>query len=334
MSRITIATIAVTALIGLIATPAQATFPGKNGQLVFERPVGKQHDLLTMQPDGSALRRLTSTRAWEEKAEWSADGQRLAFARSAPSGFPTEIATTDARGGDLRTLTHFGSVSSAPSWSPDGHLAYFSLHDFPAPSDDGPPPPAEIYSIAGDGSGERRLTRDAQIQTDAQWSPDGSTIAYSQWRAVKGQPGVFDIGVSLMNADGTGRRALFPASAKRDVITQSWSPDGKRLVVEFVSAQPSGRERGGRQSDIAVVNADGTGFRRLTRTAALETEPVWSPDGSRIAFVSDRHVRHGQHLDRNGPASEIYTMHPDGSHVGRITHNRVPDLYPDWQPLP
>jgi len=327
-----VAVLAATA--GLAAAPAEATFPGRNGVLAFQRPLGKQVDLFTIPATGGPAHRLTRTREWEEKAEWSPDGARLVFGRSAPSGDPTEIASMAAVvGGDLRVLTSFGSSSQAPTWSPDGRIAFFSLFGAPRPASRDVPPPAELYSMAGDGTDQRRLTRDKQIQTDAEWSPDGATIAYSQWYTVPGQRGVFDIGLSLMNPDGGSKRALLGDSAHRDIATQSWSPDGKRLVVEWISARPHGRD-GGRQSDIAVINADGSGLRFLTHTAALETEPVWSPDGTMIAFASDRHVRRGRHLDRNGPAFEIYTMRADGTGVRRITHNRVPDLYPDWQPLP
>jgi Tol biopolymer transport system component len=323
--------LAVTA--GLAATPAHATFPGRNGLLVFQRPVGKQIDLYTMASDGGGVRRLTRTATWEEKPEWSPDGQRLAVALSRPSGEPTEIATLDATGGNRRALTTFGSVSHAPTWSPDGRIAYFTLHGVPKPPSPDDPPPAELYSMTTDGTDQQRLTNDKTIQTDAEWSPDGSVIAYDQWRAVAGRPGVFDIGLSVMNRDGTNQRPILAVTKRRDIASQSWSPDGKRLVVELISGRPHGRD-GGRQSDIAIVNADGTGLRPLTRTAANETEPVWSPDGTRIAFASDRHVRRGKHLDRNGPAFEIYTMNADGGGVRRITHNHVPDLYPDWQALP
>ena len=112
----------------------------------------------------------------------------------------------------------------------------------------------------------------------------------------------------LLHRDGTNQRPLLPASARRDIGTQSWSPDGRKLVLEWISATPSGRNRGERRSDIVVINADGTRLRRLTRTAGLETEPVWSPDRTTIAFASDRHVKCGRHLDRNGAAFEIYTM--------------------------
>jgi TolB protein len=324
---------AVAASATLAPTPAQATFPGRNGVLVFERPIGKQVDLFTVDPAGGEPRRLTQTRTWEEKAEWSADGARLVFGRSAPSGNPTEIATMDASGGDLQVLTDLRTSSMAPTFSPDGRVAFFSVFGAP-PAGPDMPPPAEIYSVAADGSDRRRLTRDKQIQTDAEWSPDGDTIAFSQWRPVKGQPGVFDIGLSLMDADGSDQRPLLRASGHRDIATQSWSPDGTQLVVEWISPKPSGRKRGDRQSDIAVVAADGSSKRFLTRTEANETEPVWSPDGTMIAFSSDRHSGGGRRSERNGPAYEIYTMRADGTDVRRITRNRVPDVYPDWQPLP
>lgn len=316
----------------LAAAPAGATFPGANGVLSFQRPVGPQVDLFTLAATGGPPVRLTRTATWEEKAEWSPDGRRLAFARSAPKGSPTEIAVLDVAQNRVAALNGFGSMSAAPTWSPAGKIAFFSLYGAP-PGGRGAPPPAELYSADADGSGARRLTRDRAIQTDPQWSPDGSAIAYSQWRAVPGRPGVFDIGVSLMNPDGTNQRPLLPAIASRDIATQSWSPDGRRLAVEWISATPKARDGRDRQSDIAVVNADGTGLQFLTRTAALETEPVWSPDGTMIAFASDRHVARGRRLERNGPAFELYTMRADGGDVRRLTRNDVPDLYPDWQPV-
>jgi WD40 repeat protein len=72
--------------------------------------------------------------------------------------------------------------------------------------------------------------------------------------------------------------------------------------------------------DIAVVNADGTGFRRLTH-AGLDLQPAWSPDGSRIAFVSDG----------GGGDQHIYVMTADGTNVSRLTDGRF-DLDPAWSP--
>jgi TolB protein len=211
--------------------------------------------------------------------------------------------------------------------------AFFTLRDFPPPaSEDDPPPPAEIYSMIQDGDDPLRLTNDSEIQTDPAWSPDGSTIAYIHWCEVPGGQGAFDLALYVMNRDGTGQHPLLDCSAKRFISNANWSPDGRRIVFEVATARPRGRSGGDRQSDIAVINADGTGLRRLTRSAALETHPVWSPNGRRIAFTSDRHAKGGR-LEPLGPAFELYTMRANGRGVTRITRNRVPDLHPNWQPI-
>lgn len=337
MTRKVLLSAGLLTLPGLAAAPiAQATFPGRNGSLAVQRMVGnKQADLFLMRPNGTRVRRLTATKSWEEKPEWSADGRRLVFSRSTPAGDVSEIATLRVRDRAVGVLTHYGSISAAPTFAPDGRVAFFSLKDFPPPAGDEPPPPAELYTIARDGTGVRRLTDDEVVQTDPEWSPNGREIMYSNWRALpKLGEGVFDIGLSALHPDGTHRRVIVPPSP-RDVITQDWSPDGRRILLEIATAHPNGRPgHGARQSDLAVVDADGTHFRRLTHTPALESMAVWSPDSKRIAFASDRHVKGKKELDRGGRAFEIYTMSANGTHVRRITHNHVPDLYPTWRPLP
>jgi Tol biopolymer transport system component len=81
------------------------------------------------------------------------------------------------------------------------------------------------------------------------------------------------------------------------------------------------------------MNADGSGKRRITATRPHETNPVFSPDGTRIAFTSDRDNRRLS-KERLGRGFELYTMALDGSGIVRVTTNRRPDLFPDWQPLP
>lgn len=110
-------------------------------------------------------------------------------------------------------------------------------------------------------------------------------------------------------------------------MNPQWSPDGTRIFYERT------REFGVQQSDLAVMNVDGSGQRRVTRTKVFETNPVPSPDGAQIAFTSDRDNRKLS-TDRLGRGFEIYTMGTDGTDIRRVTTNRVPDLFPDWQPLP
>ena len=70
------------------------------------------------------------------------------------------------------------------------------------------------------------------------------------------------------------------------------------------------------------MGADGSSPTRLTNDdAALDTQPAWSPDGTKIAFSSDR--------DGN---FEIYVMQPDGSNPTRLTNNLSLDGEPNWSP--
>jgi len=81
------------------------------------------------------------------------------------------------------------------------------------------------------------------------------------------------------------------------------------------------------------MNADGSGKRRITATRVHETNPVFSPDGTRIAFTSDRDNRRLS-KDRLGRGFELYTMALDGTGIVRVTANRRAEIFPDWQPLP
>ena len=332
MSRALLVPLAAAAAALTAAAPALATYPGANGRLAFQRPVGDQVDLFTIRPDGTHAARVLRSRVIEERPSWSPDGERLAFARDTAGG-ATEIFTAAPDGGGLRQVTRWGGVAGTPTWTPDGRIVAFTLKDFPpAASDNDPPPPSELYAIGADGTGELRLTTDTTIQTDPDVSPADGTIAFTQWQAVAGQPNVFDLGIGAIAAGGP-TSTLAPYKQSRDAFNPSWSPDGRRIVFEIATGTPPRTGSRDRQSDLVVMNADGSGLTRLTRTGALEATPVWSPDGRRIAFASDRHVKRGPR-ERLGRDFELYVMRADGTHVRRLTRNRVPDLYPNWQALP
>jgi TolB protein len=129
--------------------------------------------------------------------------------------------------------------------------------------------------------------------------------------------------LAIMNADGSGRRAL-TAFGGVDEINPKWMPDGQTIVFEQL-------RQTGRRSDIAAIGPDGGPVRRILSTPAWETNPIPSPDGTRILFTSDRDRRGPERL---GPGTELYTMAVDGSDVVRLTDNRRPDIFPDWQRLP
>jgi Tol biopolymer transport system component len=309
------------AAVTAIALPAGATPPGNNGKLVFERQTPDGADMFTVGADGSGLTRLTRLPGLEGDSSWSPDGSKVAFGRARnPEEGPYEIWVVNADGSGLARLTRHRGFSFAPAWSPDGRKIVYATN---APRRQR----LGLYVMNSDGSGKQRLrTSRTREYSDPTWSPDGNTIAFASVKPAESQRG-FDSSIAVVDADDGGNLRQLTRRGGADELNPNWSPDGTEIAFE------RNRLFDVRQSDIWLMKADGSGKRRITATSAHETNPVFSPDGTRIAFTGDRDNR-GLSKERRGRGFEVYTMALDGSGIVRVTANRRPDLFPDWQPLP
>lgn len=128
--------------------------------------------------------------------------------------------------------------------------------------------------------------------------------------------------IYLSNADGT---ALAPLTSMENGACQpSWSPDGSQLV--FISpCQRRGEffETAYRESSLYTINVDGTGLKTLTTVPGSDFDPVWSPDGGRIAFTS---VRDGN--------KQIYILDVNTLAITRLTsvNADIESSQPAWSP--
>jgi TolB protein len=139
------------------------------------------------------------------------------------------------------------------------------------------------------------------------WSPDGSRIVFYAER----QDGKSDLFV--MDADGGHRRALAETPAASEGAP-AFSPDGKQIAYDT--------DRDG-NFEIYVMNADGTGARRLTSSPSRDLAPAWSPDGQWIVFMSDRDAQ---------PEFDAYRMKSsDGTGVERLTSGAT-HWFPQYSP--
>jgi Tol biopolymer transport system component len=221
-----------------------------------------------------------------------------------------KLYTVNADGSGLRLVAQTASVAAAPAWSPDGQRLVFNA-------------PGGISVVNVDGSGLQNLTRGG----GPAWSPDGQKIAFGRfegfpphWRPVDGAP---DSDIYVMNADGSGTKNL-TRSPKPDG-GPAWSPDGQKIafqrVVGVIPCSTGGCGRA--ESDIYVMNADGSEQRNLTRKPSLNLDShVWSPDGQKIAF--QRRAK--------GKNWDIYVINADGPGELNLSRNRSHDIDADWSP--
>ena len=112
------------------------------------------------------------------------------------------------------------------------------------------------------------------------------------------------------------------------------SPDGSRIV--YATCEYTYYSGTSGRYEIAMENADGTGRQRLTRSTSFENYPVWSPDGSRIAFIANYDLESS--FDSGSSYYEasdtrIFTMAPDGTDVKVVPNTEGVGLYPPvWSP--
>src|SRR5207247_3343425 len=156
----------------------------------------------------------------------------------------------DLRSRRTTRLTETPAIDTAPSYSPDGRSIVFE-------SDRGGG--QQIYLMAADGSGQRRLSFGQGSYSTPVWSPRGDIIAFTKRGA-----GSFAIGV--MRTDGSGERILTEGYHNEG---PTWAPNG-RVLMFF-------RDPGGNAGP-ALYTVDVTGRNeQMLKTPSYVSDPAWSP---------------------------------------------------------
>jgi dipeptidyl aminopeptidase/acylaminoacyl peptidase len=277
---------------------------GKSIALIVSRPnlAQDRYDSVLVLVDvaSGAQRTLTYERKNVFSPRWSPTGDRLAFLAVAAA------ASAD----DLVNGTPVSASESAPP-PPD------KKPDAPAPK-----PTVQIYVLPMDGGEAHRITRSAHDVEQIAWSPDGTQIAFAMaddnpsQKDIERHQDAFEVGDNsylsteadmpahlwIVSAEGGRARRVTsgswtlpraaPPSAPSSPI--SWSPDGKSIAIVQQKTPAYGDTD---QTVVAIVDVTTGAIRKLTSHLLVEGFPVYSPDGSQIAYEYNRDGDPNNELD-------------------------------------
>jgi Tol biopolymer transport system component/DNA-binding winged helix-turn-helix (wHTH) protein len=225
---------------------------------------------------------------------FSPDGQQIAFVRETAEG--TDVYRVSASGGEPRRLTFGHRHITSVVWMPDGQRLLFSES-----TQDGL---STLWSLSVSSGQPERLTAMPGLAVDLAITRKGHRLALTQ--------SVHDTDIRKidLSSSNPSDRPLI-ASARIDG-EPAVSPDAQRIAF-------SSDRSGSRQ--IWIAKADGTEPRQLTSLAGRCREPVWSPDGRQIAFVS---------IPSNRLRDDVYVINTDGGPARQLTDDPATDAWPVW----
>ncbi|MBI5957347.1 MAG: PD40 domain-containing protein [Chloroflexi bacterium] len=289
-----------------------------SGQYIaFESTRSGNPDIWIMDADGSNPFNLTQ---WDENANqsfsWSPDGRQIAFTSQWAGSFSSDIWLVNSDGTEPINLSaqlglSDGYINCTPLWSPDGNsLAFF----------DDSPSKGDIKMVSLSSFDVTVLTGNlAQVDMEFTWSPDSQRIAVSSLVGSEGfRPAIWMIDVESLNS--------------RDITISLQEQVGSEYTLKFipyVDWSPTGSEIAfavsymGANLDIFVASTEGNGLTNLTSNLeGTSTYPVWSPDGSKIAF----------HSEHEG-SFDVWVMDQDGANqMGLTSDNNTKEWFPAWSP--
>jgi Tol biopolymer transport system component len=293
---------AVLSLATLVASAggARASYPGQDGELAFDRPVGNHPQIYGVNTAGK-IRELTRGLS----PAWSPSGDRLAFSLKLHGG-SEEIFLANRNGSHRHRLTHNKVPDVSPSFSPPGRTRRVVFGRYPRHQ---PSVRSEVVAADVDGDHRRVLAKERSFaDPEPKFSPAGRWIAYAQ-----------DVGaesaIYLMRPDGSDKHRITSRAA--DAADFDWSPNGRQLIYrEFDPVKGA--------TSLVETRPDGSGRRVVVSAGANRSvgHPIYAPDGKRIAFVDGVQ---GQRLS-------IWTAAVDGSDELQLTPvlGRIDTLA--WQP--
>jgi TolB protein len=268
-------TVSGVALMVASMKPAEAAFPGRNGDIVFtSRDTCTSAAIARVRPDGTGLTPLTCDPvlpAFAQYPAWSKDGKKIAFQLDPDdeTPFSRDLWVMRANGEHRINITNTPHVDEwQPAWFPSGNKIAYARMAYANDRNDS----IEVATL-GDNGKVAKTTRLTADGSSPAISPDGKMLAFVSDR--DGDAEIYVMRADIPEGPNNKPRKLTDNATYRDDFPD-FSPDGSKIVYDSI--------RGGNW-DVFVMKADGSGKKNLTRnSASLDAYPAFSPDGRYVVF--------------------------------------------------
>ena len=295
-----------------LVTPEPPAPQGPSGYITFFNTDNFNFShLTTLKYDGTESKIIfkdnvtTGELNFNETPRWSFDRTKIIFASDrAPGSTRYDLFVINSDGSGLKQLTNTPDRSeSFPSFSPDGQTILYSAT--------GQNSRQQLFLCNADGSNPRQLTSFTHPTRTVAcrqglWSHDGNNIYFISDKDTTAS------NIYSIKADGTEVRRITTNNVATDWFT-SVSKTGKLAFYSSVNGTPY----------VFTVNADGTNRTQVTNF--WSGDPAISPDGSMIAFISNKDKA------SNNDGADLYTIKADGTDLKRLTNTPGDKFYPDWK---
>lgn len=235
--------------------------------------------VIAQEKSGPAVKRLTNV--IDAYPMLSKDGSQLVFQSNRTGSW--EIFTTNADGSQLKQLTRNEVPDLVPCWSPDGKKIVFAS---------GMDNTSDIFIMNADGTDRRQLTTANGDDSHPHFSADGKTIVFNSARSSPDLEADWSKQwheIFIMNSDGSEQKQI--THLKAVCTFPELSPDGKKIVFRKVTDTQGFNwdlSTSQRNSEIFILDPAGNITENISKNAAFDGWPRWSPDGKKIVYASNR----------------------------------------------
>lgn len=272
-----------------------------------DRAGGRHKEIFLMDWDAKNVEQITRHKSISISPAISDDGKKIAYTSFAWhkkwKSRNADLFLYDVQTKRTRILSAYKGINSGAAFMPNSTDLLLTI------SKKGTP---DIFRVTETGRQVAQLTRGPRrvMNVEPAISPDGGTVAFSSDRS--GKPMIY---VMSNKAGASAKRIVFAGWYNS---TPTWSPDGKRIAF-------AGFDKDLKHFDIFLMDKDGHNLIRLTTAKKVNgkysnnEDPVFSPDGRHVMFISDR-----------TGSKQVYLVNVDGSNERRVTFDRHNYYKPKW----